>query len=204
MERAEHIFNLLNDTCNKVPNYQGRWAADMNTNGTPEVAMELLERVFKNYKGRFYMLEQPFPLVVPEEDREGWRKVKDAYAKEGFIIYGDESISNAESILKFKNIVTGVNIKLEKCGGFRGALKCYETAKALGLKIWIGIMVGTTVLSSMAAMLSPISNYDDCAGDLLVSDESQVFDAGFVWDLAGGVIKSNNKPGLGVTLKGKK
>ena len=97
-----------------------------------------------------------------------------------------------------------MNIKLEKCGGFRGALKCYETAKALGLKIWIGIMVGTTVLSSMAAMLSPISNYDDCAGDLLVSDESQVFDAGFVWDLAGGVIKSNNKPGLGVTLKGKK
>ena len=141
----------------------------MNTHGTPAVAMELLEIVFTNYKGRFYMLEQPFPLVVPEEDREGWKKVKDAYAKEGFIIYGDESISNAESILKFKDIVTGVNIKLEKCGGFRGALKCYETAKALGLKIWIGIMVGTTVLSSMAAMLSPISNYDDCAGDLLFS-----------------------------------
>jgi len=201
VERAEKVFKLLDNVCNKVKDYKGIWAADMNTGGSVEVAMQLLERVFKNYKGKFYMLEQPFPLVVPQEEMEKWKEVKKAYESEGFLIYGDESISNTESIEEFKEIVSGVNLKLEKCGGFRGALKCYETAQKLKLKIWIGIMVGTSVLSTMAAMLSPISSYDDCAGDLLVSDESQPFEGGFIWDLAGGVIRSNQKPGLGLTLK---
>lgn len=201
VDRAEKMFSLLDSVCSKVEGYKGVWAADMNTGGSVEVAMQLLERVFKKYKGKFYMLEQPFPLVVPAEEMPRWKQVKEAYEKEGFLIYGDESISNEESIPKFKDIVSGVNIKLEKCGGFRGALRCYETAQKLGLKIWVGIMVGTSVLSTMAAMLSPISSYDDCAGDLLVSDDSQPFEPGFVWDLPAGVIRSNQKPGLGLSRK---
>ncbi len=199
--RAEHMFDLLDRMCRAEPGYSGKWAADMNTDGSVEVCWELLNRVFKKYKGRFYMLEQPFPLHVDPKDFPRWKAVKDAYEKEGFLIYADESISNAASILKMKDIVSGVNVKLEKCGGFRGALQCVETAHKLGLKIWVGIMVGTSVLSSMAAMLSPVSEFDDCAGDLLVSDESQPFEDGFVWDLKKGVIRSNLKPGIGVELK---
>jgi len=201
VKRAEKIFALINDLCNQVKDYKGKWVADMNTGGNLEVAYELLEKVFKKYPGRFYMLEQPFPQDVPLSEIPKWIAVKNAYEKAGFLIYADESISTFESIAKYKDMVSGINIKLEKCGGFRGAMKCFAEAKKLGLKIWVGIMVGTSVLSSMAAMLSPIADYDDCAGDLLVSDDSQPFECGFIWDLEGGVIRNNGKPGLGLTLK---
>ena len=37
--------------------------------------------------------------------------------------------------------VDGINVKLVKCGGIRGALEMIHTARALGFKIMLGCMV---------------------------------------------------------------
>ena len=114
-----------------------------------------------------------------------------------------KSASTVESIEPLKDIVSGVNIKLEKCGGIRNGLKCVEKAKELNLKIWIGSMVGSSLLMSMAATLTPLSTYSDLDGFLLVDEESQPGTGGFKWDADNGTIILSQAPGLGVRLKTK-
>lgn len=58
---------------------------------------------------------------------------------------------------------TGVNIKIEKSGGYRGAVKNMMTASALGLKKWVGIMVGSSLNCNQAVS---ILGFSDIAGDI--------------------------------------
>ena len=102
-----------------------------------------------------------------------------------------------------KDIVSGVNIKLEKCGGIRNGLKCIEKGKEFNLKIWIGSMVGSSLLMSMAAVLTPLSTYSDLDGFLLVDEDSQPAKGGFIWDAENGIIKLSKDIGFGVNLKSK-
>ena len=45
-----------------------------------------------------------------------------------------------------------MNIKLEKAGGIRGALLVADKAHQLGLKVWVGVMVGSSLNSNAAGM----------------------------------------------------
>ena len=100
-----------------------------------------------------------------------------------------------------KNIISGINIKLEKCGGIRESLKCYEIAKKFNLKIWIGCMVGSSLLMNIAAVLTPISEFNDLDGDLLVDDKSHPCVNGFKWDKENDCIVLSKLNGIGVELK---
>ena len=61
------------------------------------------------------------------------------------------------------NYSSAVNVKLEKTGGFRAAVKAVEAARAASMKVWVGMMVGSLLLSSMPAHLMPLT---DIGGDL--------------------------------------
>lgn len=50
-------------------------------------------------------------------------------------MFADESVSTADDIVKMKPFVHGVNIKLEKAGGIRGALEAIQVAKEHGLMV---------------------------------------------------------------------
>jgi L-alanine-DL-glutamate epimerase-like enolase superfamily enzyme len=52
-----------------------------------------------------------------------------------------------------QDYVHGVNVKLEKAGGIRGALLAADKALELGLKVWIGVMVGSCLNSNAAGKL---------------------------------------------------
>lgn len=98
--------------------------------------------------------EQPFPVNVHmsaggEGGEHGgasahdqWVDVKAKYNACDILIFADESMRTAADITLLAPIVNGVNIKLEKCGGFRGALLAVEEARELDLMVWFGCMVG--------------------------------------------------------------
>jgi len=104
--------------------------------------------------------EQPIPAGHPEQLR---------YIREhcAIPIVTDEDSRVAEDLPALYRCVDGINIKLVKCGGIRGALHMIHTARALGLKIMLGSMVETQVLTTAAAQLSPLVDWADLDGPFL-------------------------------------
>lgn len=100
--------------------------------------------------------------------------------------------------------MSGVNIKLEKTGGIREALRAIHLAKEHNLKIWIGMMVASGLSSNIAAHLLPLADYGgDLDGSLLVEEESELFEGGFTWDTDKdrGTVYLPSLPGIGMRVK---
>jgi L-alanine-DL-glutamate epimerase-like enolase superfamily enzyme len=208
IEKAKHTLNLLDTKCEEYENKNKKlkciWSIDLNSDfNDPSLCEKLINEVLIIYKERIYMIEQPFPIKFNDIKThiEGWKNVKDLAEKNNMLIFADESASTVESIEPLKDIVSGVNIKLEKCGGIKNGLKCIEKGKEMNLKVWIGSMVGSSLLMNMAAILTPLSIYSDLDGFLLVDEASQPCKGGFIWDAENGTIVLSKDIGLGVTLK---
>jgi L-alanine-DL-glutamate epimerase-like enolase superfamily enzyme len=105
----------------------------------------------------------------------------------------DESIINPEDVALRQDQGHGINIKLMKCGGITPALKLIEEAGKVGLKTMLGCMLESSIAITAAAHISPLVDYADLDGNLLLADDP--FD---------GVTVMNSKlvlpdrPGLGV------
>lgn len=132
-------------------------------------------------------IEQP----IPPGRNAAFKRIKN---KIGVPLMTDESSIVPEDIPALKGCVDGINIKLVKCGGLREGLKMIHTARACGLKIMLGCMIESSVLISAAAQLSPLVDYADLDGNLLVSDDPF---SGVAIDKNAKLILSN-RPGLGV------
>ena len=65
----------------------------------------------------------------------------------------------------------GVNVKIDKCGGLLEAWRMIQIARSLGLKVMMGCMVSSSVAISGAAQLSPLVDYADLDGNLLISND---------------------------------
>jgi len=109
-------------------------------------------------------VEQPMPAEMIEETR--WVR-----ARVNLPIFADEAAVSAESIPKLVGVYDGVNISIDKCGGIQEALRMIHVAKALGLKTMLGCMVATSVNITAAAHLSPLVDYADLDGNLLVTND---------------------------------
>jgi L-alanine-DL-glutamate epimerase-like enolase superfamily enzyme len=180
-------------------NVGAKWALDANASWSPEVALALLP-VLASYAPRPYMLEQPYGLdFVPRQDRRAdaaWKAVVDAYGARGLYVYADESMATAEDVALFgAGHAHGVNVKLEKAGGLRGALRALVLAQQMGLRTWIGIMVSSALGTAQAAQLVYVAGEGDLDGGLLVFPDR--FDGGFEWGTQGEVLLSKDV-GFGV------
>jgi L-alanine-DL-glutamate epimerase-like enolase superfamily enzyme len=109
-------------------------------------------------------LEQPMPKEQVED--LAWLTQKSPIP-----VVGDEAIQNIRDLIKYKDVYSGVNIKLMKCGGIRSAFKMIETAKALSMKVMIGCMTETSCAVTAAAQLSPLVDWCDLDGNLLISND---------------------------------
>ena len=108
-------------------------------------------------------------------------------------IIADENCVRLQDIPKLKDAFDGINIKLMKCGGLREALRMIHTAKAFGMKIMLGCMIESSVAISAAAHLSPLVDYADLDGHILITDDP------FVGvKVVDGKLELNDSPGLGV------
>ncbi len=110
------------------------------------------------------LIEQPLPSHMLEETR--W--VRD---RVDLPIFADEAVLRPEDIPKVAGAYDGVNIKLDKCGGLLPAWRMIHIARALGLKTMLGCMISSSVSVTAAAHLSPLVDYADLDGNLLISND---------------------------------
>ncbi|MEI6234906.1 MAG: dipeptide epimerase [Planctomycetota bacterium] len=109
-------------------------------------------------------LEQP----IPSGNNAALKKIKNSI---GISLMTDESSLVPGDVPALAGCVDGINIKLVKCGGLREALKMIHIARACGLKIMLGCMIESSVLIGAAAQLSPLADYADLDGNVLIADD---------------------------------
>ena len=76
-----------------------------------------------------------------------------------------------EDIPRIAPYFDGVNIKVDKAGGLRQAMRMIEMARALKLKVMVGCMVSSSLAITAAAQLSPLIDYADLDGNLLIKND---------------------------------
>jgi len=109
-------------------------------------------------------VEQPMPADMLEETRWVRERVH-------LPLIADEACKHSDQIPKLVGIFDGVNVKLDKAGGILEAFKMIQFARALGLKTMLGCMVSSSVSVTAAAHLSPLVDYGDLDGNLLIAND---------------------------------
>ena len=163
--------------------YRGTIRIDANEGWDVESAVQIL-RELERFEIEF--CEQPVPAGHPEQ----LRAVRERVA---IPIVTDEDSLVASDLPRLYGCVDGVNVKLAKTGGIRGALAMIHTARALGLKVMLGCMVESAIAATAAAHLSPLVDWADIDGPFLTASDPF---AGVTYDLGKLILPS--APGLGV------
>jgi L-alanine-DL-glutamate epimerase-like enolase superfamily enzyme len=109
-------------------------------------------------------VEQPMPAEMIEET--AWLKQRSPLP-----LIADEACRRASDIPRLAGAFHGVNIKLDKAGGILEGYRMIQMARGLGLKTMLGCMISSSVSVTAAAHLSPLVNYADLDGGLLISTD---------------------------------
>ena len=109
-------------------------------------------------------VEQPMPAEMIEET--AWVRKRSPIP-----VIADEACKHAGDIPKLAGAFDGVNIKLDKAGGILEGYRMIQIARALGLKTMLGCMISSSVSVTAAAHLSPLVNYADLDGSLLIAND---------------------------------
>ncbi len=109
-------------------------------------------------------------------------------------IIADEAFQRLPDIVRFKGVYDGINIKLMKSTGLHEAYKMVTLARALDMKVMIGCMTETSCAVTAAANLSPLVDFADLDGNLLIANDR--FNG---MTVENGKITLHDIPGLGIT-----
>jgi L-Ala-D/L-Glu epimerase len=109
---------------------------------------------------------------------------------------GDEAVQRLADVQKAYGVYSGVNIKLMKCTGMREAHKMLTLARALGMKVMMGCMTETSCAISAASHITPMVDWADLDGALLISND--IYNGTIIKD---GKIVISDRPGIGVVKK---
>ena len=134
-------------------------------------------------------LEQPMPKEM--KDDIAWLTQRSPLP-----VIGDEAIQGISDLLNYKDVYSGINIKLMKCGGLNAAMKMINLARAFDMKVMIGCMTETSCAITAAAQLSPLADWCDLDGNLLISNDP--FDG---LKISEGKVTLPERPGTGVIKK---
>ena len=177
-QRDIEIIKALRDVTDK-PIY-----VDANTAWTPKSAVRKI-RELAQYG--VVLIEQP----TRPDDLKGLRFVRE---NSELPIIADESVKRATDIPALVGCVDGINIKLVKCGGLLEAHKMIHVARAHGLSVMIGCMIESSLGITAAAHLTPLVDYADLDGNLLITNDPYT---GVTLD--NGKLVLPERPGIGVT-----
>lgn len=131
-------------------------------------------------------VEQPMPKEQLEDT--AWLR-----ARSPLPLIADENCQRLADVRKCAGAFHGVNIKLMKCTGLREAHQMILLARALGLKVMLGCMTETSCAISAAAQLSPLVDWADLDGAVLIKND--LFDGATIVD---GKLTLPDRPGIGV------
>lgn len=131
-------------------------------------------------------VEQPLPKE--KVDDTAWLT-----ANSPLPIMADEAFQRLSELAALKGVYSGINIKLMKSTGLREAHKMITVARALDMKVMIGCMTETSCAVSAASQLSPLVDWADLDGNLLISND--IYEGVKVID---GKLTLNDLPGIGI------
>jgi len=147
---------------------------------------EALEMIYWLKDQGVIYVEQPMSKSVP--DNIAW-----ITRQSPIPIIADEAAQTPGDVSKLSGIYSGINIKLMKCGGMRAAFTMVKMARAQGLKVMIGCMTETSCAVTAAAQLSPLADWADLDGNLLINNDP--FEG---LTIENGKVKIPELPGIGV------
>jgi L-alanine-DL-glutamate epimerase-like enolase superfamily enzyme len=130
-------------------------------------------------------VEQPMPKE--QIDDLAWLRERSPLP-----IVGDEGVQRLVDIRKGVGVYDGINIKLMKCTGMREAYKMILLARALNMKVMLGCMTETSCAISAVAQLSPLADWADLDGAVLIKND--LFDGAKIID---GKVTLTDWPGIG-------
>jgi len=135
------------------------------------------------------MIEQPLA-------KDNWEGMKKLFDMSPVPLIADESCVLEQDVEKCHQHFHGINIKLTKCSGITPARRMITKARSLDMKVMVGSMNESTIGSAAIAHLSPLLDYMDADGPLLLSG-----------DIATGLTYENGRVmvsegfGLGIQMK---
>jgi L-alanine-DL-glutamate epimerase-like enolase superfamily enzyme len=141
--------------------FGGPIRVDANTGWTPDDAVALLPELVRL---GVELIEQPFPARRYEDLRR-------FQAVSPLPIVADESAVTIEDLDALVGVVAGVNVKLAKCGGIGPARRMLERSRELGLRTFLGCMEETSIGIAASAVVSPLAEWVDLDGCLLLADD---------------------------------
>jgi L-alanine-DL-glutamate epimerase-like enolase superfamily enzyme len=164
--------------------YGGPIRVDANTAWEPEAAADLLPELERL---GVELIEQPFPAHRLDQLR--W-----LHERSPIPIVADESAVTIEDLDGLRGVVSGVNVKLAKCGGVGAAAAMLRRAHDLGFRTFLGCMEETSVGIAASAAVASLADWVDLDGNLLLAAdpfEGLELDERCRWQLP-------EEPGLGV------
>jgi L-Ala-D/L-Glu epimerase / N-acetyl-D-glutamate racemase len=161
---------------------------DANAGWTRERALQIIPRLI-DYD--LELIEQPLAV----EDVEGyfWLKEKLRAQKVDIPIFADETAKTSHDVAKLAGAIDGVVVKTMKSEGIREALRMIHTARAHDMQIMLSCFIESSVGVTAAAHLSPLCDYADLDGPLLIKNDPY---RGLKYD--GAKMTLPDGPGLGV------
>jgi len=118
----------------------------------------------KNIEFRIEFIEQPFPAHCKDE----YKKLK---AVSKIPIIADESVEDNADFTELKNMFHGINVKLQKAGSYKNAIRLLTEARKHGMQTMIGCMVESSLGCMGGFELSSLADYLDLDGFILVKDD---------------------------------
>lgn len=135
-------------------------------------------------------IEQPLPAAMHDEQK--WLR-----SQVDLPIIADEACLSAADIPRLAEAYDGINVKLDKAGGTQQAYRMIAMARSLGLKVMLGCMISSSATITAAAHLSPLVDWADLDGHLLIANDPYVGVA-----VEQGKLVLPSGPGLGLTKRG--
>jgi L-alanine-DL-glutamate epimerase-like enolase superfamily enzyme len=166
--------------------FDGPLFLDANQAWTPAEAADHI-RALARFKPT--LIEQPLR-------KEDWRALAELRQLKVAPIFADESCERPADVLRLHGFVDGINIKFNKCGGIREALRMITLARALGMQVMLGCFVCSSLAIAPPLTIASLVDYADLDGALLLAEDP--FEG---VQRAGGTISLTDRPGLGVGLR---
>lgn len=109
-------------------------------------------------------VEQPMPAGQLED--VAWLRERSPLP-----LVADEDVRTVADIPRLAQTYHGINLKVMKAGGLQESLRMIHLARSLGLKIMLGCMVESSLGITAAAHLSPLVDWADLDGNLLIKHD---------------------------------
>jgi L-alanine-DL-glutamate epimerase-like enolase superfamily enzyme len=135
---------------------------DANEGWTPEVYADLAPHLLRLGVA---LVEQPLPAGADEAL---------AHMARPLPVCADESCHDRASLAALRGRYDMVNVKLDKAGGLTEALALRDEARAMGLGVMVGCMVGTSLAMAPAVLVAQGAEVADLDGPLLLAEDRPV------------------------------